>query len=269
MNKDFLVVLLEKDIKELELLTEGFADLDSFPKPIIVLAKQKAENIVKNLNELEKLTFKVTNNNKQEELNPTTSVKETLEDEKVPFTVSVAEEGLEGQLPTVSDTITPDEEAKGEVETVEYKEDIEDYALGEKVVAMEEEPEQILIEPIEEPIEEDNIEFVTPTNKKSDSFIVIADGKEERAENATPEAITVNENVKINDIRQAINIGDRFRFQRELFGGNGEVMNKTIAYLNQLAKFEEVASFLNNKFGWAKDNAHAEDFLQIVKRKFL
>ena len=75
-------------------------------------------------------------------------------------------------------------------------------------------------------------------------------------------------NHKIEDIRQAINIGDRFRFQRELFNGNGEVMNKTIAYLNQLQKFEEAHSFLKAKFNWTADNNHAEDFLQIVKRRY-
>ena len=76
-------------------------------------------------------------------------------------------------------------------------------------------------------------------------------------------------NQKIEDIRQGMNIGDRFRFQRELFGSNGEVMNKTITYLNQLAKFEEAVSYLKSKFGWSDDNPHAEEFLQLIKRRYL
>ena len=58
MNKEFLVALLEKDIRELELLTEGFEDMDVFPKPILQLARQKAENIIKNLKELENISTK-------------------------------------------------------------------------------------------------------------------------------------------------------------------------------------------------------------------
>ncbi|HRZ96659.1 MAG TPA: hypothetical protein P5084_03820 [Paludibacter sp.] len=75
-------------------------------------------------------------------------------------------------------------------------------------------------------------------------------------------------NKKIDDIKQAISIGDRFRFQRELFNGNGEDMNKTLHYINQLASYDEAMAFLKTKYKWDKDNESAEDFSQIVKRKF-
>ncbi len=73
---------------------------------------------------------------------------------------------------------------------------------------------------------------------------------------------------KVDDIRQAISLGDRFRFQRELFKNNGEEMNKTLSYINKLATYEEVISFLQSKYGWEEDSAAAEDFYQIIKRKF-
>lgn len=76
-------------------------------------------------------------------------------------------------------------------------------------------------------------------------------------------------NKKINDIKTAISIGDRFRFQRELFRGNGEDMNKTLSYINQLATFEEVRSFLQSKYNWDEQNENVEDFYQIAKRKFI
>lgn len=76
-------------------------------------------------------------------------------------------------------------------------------------------------------------------------------------------------NKKIDDIRQAISIGDRFRFQRELFRNNGEEMNKMLNYINLLASFEEIETFLRKKYGWATDNQVAQDFYAIVKRKFI
>ncbi|MEI7505088.1 MAG: hypothetical protein WCJ61_17575, partial [Paludibacter sp.] len=76
-------------------------------------------------------------------------------------------------------------------------------------------------------------------------------------------------NKKITDIKQAISIGDRFRFQRELFRSNGEDMNKTLSYINQLATLEEVVSFLKSKYGWTVDNEAADDFFQIVRRRFV
>lgn len=73
---------------------------------------------------------------------------------------------------------------------------------------------------------------------------------------------------KVDDIRQAISLGDRFRFQRELFKNNGEEMNKTLSYINKLATYEEVISFLQSKYGWEEGSVAAEDFYQIIKRKF-
>ncbi len=76
-------------------------------------------------------------------------------------------------------------------------------------------------------------------------------------------------NTKIDDIRQAISIGDRFRFQRELFRNNGEEMNKMLNYINLLASFQEIESFLQKKYGWTDDNQTAKDLYAIVRRKFL
>ena len=75
-------------------------------------------------------------------------------------------------------------------------------------------------------------------------------------------------NKKIEDIKQAISIGDRFRFQRELFKGNGEDMNKTLSYINQLASLNEVISFLKSKYNWDDKNEVTEDFFQIIRRRF-
>lgn len=66
-----------------------------------------------------------------------------------------------------------------------------------------------------------------------------------------------------------INIGDRFRFQRELFRGNGEDMNKSINYINQLATLNEALSFLKSKYEWTEENETAEDFYQIIRRRFI
>jgi hypothetical protein len=85
-----------------------------------------------------------------------------------------------------------------------------------------------------------------------------------KADNTISSILT---NKKITDIKEAINIGDRFRFQRELFA-NGEDMNKTFSYINQLSTFEEVKSFLQSRYGWDAKNETAEDFLQIVRKQF-
>jgi len=74
---------------------------------------------------------------------------------------------------------------------------------------------------------------------------------------------------KIDDIRHAISIGDRFRFQRELFGGNGELMSKTLSKLNGMIDFDEAKAYLQKNFKWESGNETVESFYSIVKRKFL
>lgn len=265
MNKEFLVALLEKDIRELELLTEGFEDLEVFPKPILKLARQKAENIIQNLSELENLTAVKKETNQQEEnAELAKEEEEILQNAKTEFVT----ETKEVEKNTIEILEISEEEPTEESESVEFIEDIKEYAIQDKNTVEDAEIEENKTENIVQDIEETTTtaEEIAIETKKSTPESVTIKTELEESENSS---ISINENIKINDIRQAINIGDRFRFQRELFNGNGEVMNKTIAYLNQLAKYEEATSFLNNKFGWAKDNQHAEDFLQIIRRRYL
>ncbi|VBB45358.1 hypothetical protein TRIP_D300200 [uncultured Paludibacter sp.] len=269
MNKEFLVALLEKDIRELELLTEGFEDLDVFPKPILQLARQKAENIIKNLKELENISTKndIKITDKEKVIAP--AVEDEALNSDIEFLVNEekkAEEKIE--IPEV-----PEAEEIVKDEPVDFVEDLKEYGLQEKIISETMDKKQIEEKIVENEIEaiqesvlkDEKHEEVQPLQEKKEEPVIIKLEVEEPESNFG----SVNDNIKIDDIRTAINIGDRFRFQRELFGGNGEVMNKTLAYLNQLAKYEEAVSFLNNKFGWDKDNQHAEDFLQIVRRRFL
>ena len=73
---------------------------------------------------------------------------------------------------------------------------------------------------------------------------------------------------KVDDIRQAISIGDQFRFQRELFAGNGELMHKTIAKLNQMGSLDEAMKYLQAKFSWNAEDEIVEHFLQIIRRRW-
>lgn len=71
----------------------------------------------------------------------------------------------------------------------------------------------------------------------------------------------------VTDIRQAISLGDRFLFQRELFGGNGEDMQKTLTNLNDCADMNEALSVLE-PMGWDKGNSTYELFMNVLRRRF-
>lgn len=71
----------------------------------------------------------------------------------------------------------------------------------------------------------------------------------------------------VTDIRQAVSIGDRFLFQRELFGGNAEKLQQTLTELNALHSFDEAVAFIE-RFGWDKQSPTHELFLNVLRRRF-
>ena len=72
----------------------------------------------------------------------------------------------------------------------------------------------------------------------------------------------------VDDIRLAISLGDRFLFQRELFGGKGELMQKTLDQLNQLSSLGEALTYIGDKFQWDKESSTYELFVNVLRRRF-
>ena len=71
----------------------------------------------------------------------------------------------------------------------------------------------------------------------------------------------------VSDIRQAISLGDRFLYQRELFGQNAELMQRTLAELNELGSFDEAVAYIN-RFGWDPESSTYQQFIVTLHRRF-
>ena len=72
----------------------------------------------------------------------------------------------------------------------------------------------------------------------------------------------------VDDIRQAITLGDRFLFQRELFAGNGELMQKTLDELNTFCSFDEAIEYMSENFEWDTDSTVVKLFENVLRRRF-
>lgn len=187
--------------------------------------------------------------------------------------------------------VVPPAEAKTEIETIDLDTLVENAKSKNKTAVdfgfneVNEEDSSVLISKAEtkvadgtknemdfdQMIKEHEIRLKTEESRKITIAEKITNGNISRNEklSRTDNSFSASlANKKIDDIKQAISIGDRFRFQRELFNGNGEDMNKTLHYINQLASFDEVMAFLKTKYKWDNNNESADDFTQIVKRKF-
>lgn len=72
----------------------------------------------------------------------------------------------------------------------------------------------------------------------------------------------------VDDIKQAIALGDRFLFQRELFKQNAEQMQRTFVDINALHSFDEAVAYLDKRFDWDKDSNTYALFLTALHRRF-
>ena len=298
MNRKLLVTLLQKSIQELEMITEGFMEMEHYPKAIIQLAQRKTDDIASYIEILSTVMPESLDSSTEDEIQPIVhndieaisekSAEETVIAEtpgeiiedvasvETTETYIIKEETSPTETLEEEETIEEEEEEEEEFED-ETKDEEEIEELTNEVAEVEEITANVETatndeEIVEEKFSSNETRTIVEETRKSiigDKNLVTSVTRNELLSRTENTISSVLGNKKISDIKQGINIGDRFRFQRELFRGNGEDMNKTLTYLNQLATANEALSFLRSKYGWATDNETAEDFYQIVKRRFL
>ena len=94
---------------------------------------------------------------------------------------------------------------------------------------------------------------------------------EEIAEEPVKEAVDPKAAIygkAVEDIRQAISLGDRFLYQRELFGQNAELMQRTLTELNALSSFDEAIAYISAHFQWDTESSTYQQFLVTLHRRF-
>jgi hypothetical protein len=249
------------------MITSGFMEMTVYPKAIILLAQQKTEDIQSYIQQLSSGLSDV-------DIQPAKSVyiKEAEANKPVEVVAEIeekAEDDEEEEIDEVDNEETTDDDEEDESpEIVEDPKTIETSVVNEIPATKEYDLSGIIENSLISRAEPKTIleERKTVLGEKN---ILVTPSRNEMLSKADNSISSTLANKKIDDIKQAINIGDRFRFQRELFRGNGEDMNKTLTYINLLITQEEALSFLQSKYGWASDNETAEDFYQLVKRRFL
>lgn len=183
-------------------------------------------------------------------------------------------EELEQRLVEVEARPAMDEEPEVEVELL-MDDDTEEPELVTAEVAEEEPVQETPAEAVEEPQEQLQPEPATQPET------VVAEPAQEEPKTEPAPAVAPAEPVHtdahkantaygapVTDLKQAISIGDRFLYQRELFGKNGELMQRTIADLNGLNTFDEAMEYIDRHFNWDKEQPSYELFVNALHRRF-
>ena len=154
------------------------------------------------------------------------------------------------------------EKAFADGEWVEIPEEIPAEAVEEPIA---EEP--IAEEPIaEEPIVEEPVAEEPIVEEPIVEEPVAGEEKVVAEESVAPKANLYGK--PVDDIKQAIALGDRFLFQRELFRQNVELMQRTFADINALHSFNEAIAYLDKRFDWDKESNTYALFLTALHRRF-
>ena len=241
--KQKLLTDIELDVHELKYL------MDSFTKePTPTLSELLKRSITRMQGRLEELQQEV---DAVQVISPS-AVEETAEEED-----EVA--GSEEDSPVIIQSL----------ESVVVKEDEE----GEAIVAEEkpvviaaaaetaaEEAEAAAAEEEEEEEEE---------GKKEEPAIVEEPVVETVVKEEEPKSAVLGESLKLSaGLRHAISLNDSFRFSRELFGGNTDLMNRVIEQISVMSSYKTAVAFLSSKVELNEEKEAVNDFLELLKKYF-
>ena len=202
----------------------------------------------------------------------------TPEEPEVEIELIVTEESQEQEIPE-----EPIEESVEKTQQVMQKE-LETLDIINTLVDEEPTVETTAIEEpaVETTVTEEPAVETTTTEESVDETIVEAEPTlltelevepivEVKVKQPTPRPVPQQTSLfgpAVDDIRQAITLGDRFLFQRELFAGNGELMQKTLDELNTFCSFDEAIEYMSENFEWDTDSTVVKLFENVLRRRF-
>lgn len=238
--KQKLLTDIELDVHELKYL------MDSFTKePTPTLSELLKRSITRMQGRLEELQQEV---DAVQVISPS-AVEETAEEED-----EVA--GSEEDSPVIIQSL----------ESVVVKEDEE----GEAIVA-EEKPVVIAAaaETAEAAAAAEEEEEEEEEGKKEESAIVEEPVVETVVKEEEPKSAVLGESLKLSaGLRHAISLNDSFRFSRELFGGDTDLMNRVIEQISVMSSYKTAVAFLSSKVELNEEKEAVNDFLELLKKYF-
>ena len=133
----------------------------------------------------------------------------------------------------------------------------------ESAVVKEDEEEEIIV------AEEKPVVVVTEEGKKEEPAIVEEPVVETVVKEEEPKSVVLGESLKLSaGLRHAISLNDSFRFSRELFGGDTELMNRVIEQISVMGSYKTAVAFLSSKVELNEEKEAVNDFLELLKKFF-
>ena len=127
------------------------------------------------------------------------------------------------------------------------------------------EPKEAAPEPEIQPANEPDTHVTEPEPDKQPA----EEEKESGAAKPNRSLQDVLEKQSLSDFKKAFSLNDRFRFRRDLFHGDEELMNQVIADLNQTVSLQEALAYINTHLAWNLKDESAADFVKLLEKRYL
>ena len=241
--KQKLLTDIELDVHELKYL------MDSFTKePTPTLSELLKRSITRMQGRLEELQQEV---DAVQVISPS-AVEETAEEEDE---VAGSEEDSPVIIQSLESVVVKEDE-EGEAIVAEEKPVV--IAAAAETAAEEEEAEAAAAEEEEE-----------EEGKKEEPAIVEEPVVETVVKEEEPKSAVLGESLKLSaGLRHAISLNDSFRFSRELFGGDTDLMNRVIEQISVMSSYKTAVAFLSSKVELNEEKEAVNDFLELLKKFF-
>lgn len=84
-----------------------------------------------------------------------------------------------------------------------------------------------------------------------------------------PKSAVLGESIKLAaGLRHSISLNDSFRFSRELFKGDTELMNRVVEQISVMSSYKTAVAFLSTKIEIDEEKEAVVDFLELLKKYF-
>lgn len=245
--KQKLLTDIELDVHELKYL------MDSFTKePTPTLSELLKRSITRMQGRLDELQQEV---DAVQVISPS-AVEETAEEEDE---VAGSEEDSPVIIQSLESVVVKEDE-EGEAIVAEEK-PVVIAAAAETAAAEEEEEEEAAAAAAAEEEEEEG--------KKEEPAIVEEPVVETVVKEEEPKSAVLGESLKLSaGLRHAISLNDSFRFSRELFGGDTDLMNRVIEQISVMSSYKTAVAFLSSKVELNEEKEAVNDFLELLKKFF-
>ena len=77
------------------------------------------------------------------------------------------------------------------------------------------------------------------------------------------------EKKNLSDFRKAFSLNDRFRFKRELFKGDENLMNQVIFTLNEIHTLQDSLEYVKTQLRWDMNDETVQDFIKLLDKRFI